>query len=117
MFDGTGDINLSAENLGLVAIVETGSGTGYYWRRFADGKIEIFSRFNLTLGGPLDVVFPIAFTAPPLIFIQENGGAKVNGWVLRVRGLSKAGFSVAWNTWSPCGSGAAIDVCYHALGN
>ncbi|MBG6247346.1 MULTISPECIES: phage tail protein [Symbiopectobacterium] len=116
-FDGTADINLTPGSLGLVEIVETGSGTGYYWRKFADGKIEIFARASLTLGAPLDIVFPKVFTGLPLIFIQENGGADVNGWVIRVRNLSKTGFSVAWNTWSPSGSGSAIDVCYHAFGS
>lgn len=99
------------------AITETGTGTGYYWRKFADGKIEIFARFSLTIGATPDVVFPKVFTELPLILIQENGGDTVNGWVMRVRNLSKMGFSVAWNTWSTSGSGSAIDVCYHAIGN
>ncbi|WP_291831451.1 hypothetical protein [Candidatus Symbiopectobacterium sp. PLON1] len=113
-FDGTQDINLTSSDLGMVGIVETGAGTGFHWRKFSDGKIEVFARFNLTIGAPLDVVFPKVFTETPMIFLQENGGADTNGLVIRVRNLSEAGFSVAWNQRS--GSGSAIDVCYHAIG-
>lgn len=104
---------------GLVDIVETGSGKGYYWRKFSDGKIEIFARVSSTNGAPLDVVFPKAFTEIPFLFMNENGGAdsESDGWVIRARNLSKTGFSVQWNLWSDSGQGSAMEVCYHAIGS
>ncbi|MGG2141595.1 hypothetical protein [Symbiopectobacterium sp. RP] len=101
---------------GVVDIVETGSGTGYYWRKFSDGKIEIFGRLDSTYGAPLDVVFPKVFTEIPFLFVKENGDPKINGWVMRARNLSKTGFSVQWNLWSDSGRGRAMEVCYHAIG-
>ncbi|MCW2474659.1 hypothetical protein [Candidatus Symbiopectobacterium sp. NZEC151] len=115
-FDGTADINLTPEQIGFLGISESGSGSGFYWRKYTDGRIELFGRFGLTIGALLDVVFPKVFTENPMIFIQENGNPEVNGWVMRVRSLSKTGFSVAWNQWSGSGAGTAIDVCYHAIG-
>ncbi|MBG6246744.1 hypothetical protein CS369_22225, partial [Candidatus Symbiopectobacterium sp. 'North America'] len=93
-------------------------GTGYYWRKFADGRAEIFARVSSTYGAPLNVVFPKAFTEIPFLFMKENGGAdsESNGWVIRARNLSKTGFSVQSNLWSGSGAGSAIDVCYHAIG-
>ncbi|MGG2139962.1 hypothetical protein [Symbiopectobacterium sp. RP] len=102
---------------GLVDIVETGSGTGYYWRKFSDGKIEIFGRLDSTYGAPLDVVFPKVFTEIPFLFVKENGDSEVNGWVMRARNLSKTGFSVQWNFFSSSGQGSAMEVCYHAIGS
>ncbi|MBT9428427.1 hypothetical protein [Candidatus Symbiopectobacterium endolongispinus] len=116
-FDGTADINLTPQNLGLVGIVETGSGTGYYWRKYADGKIEIFARFSSTYGAVSDVVFPKVFTEIPLIFVKENGTTGDNGWLIRVKNLSKTGFTVGWNVFSATGSGSAMEICYHAIGS
>lgn len=114
-FDGTADINLTPQNLGLVEIVETGSGTGYYWRKFADGKVEIFGRFATTYGARPDIVFPVAFASTPFIVIKENGSID-SAFVIRMQNLSKTGFSIFWNTFGGGGSGAAIEVCYHAIG-
>ncbi|MGG2141105.1 hypothetical protein [Symbiopectobacterium sp. RP] len=116
-FDGSKDINLTPENLGLVEIVDTGSRTGYYWRKYADGKIEIFARFSSTYGAVPDVVFPKVFTEIPLIFVKENGTTGDNGWLMRVKNLSKTGFTVGWNVFSATCSGSAMEVCYHAIGS
>ncbi|MBG6244911.1 hypothetical protein CS369_09305 [Candidatus Symbiopectobacterium sp. 'North America'] len=105
----------TTENLGLVEIVETGSGTGYYWRKFADGKIELFARFAITYGARPDIVFPVAFTSTPFIVIKENGSTE-SAFVIRMQNLSKTGFSLFWNNFGGGGSGASIDVCYHEMG-
>nr|WP_240634969.1 hypothetical protein [Brenneria salicis]NMN91605.1 hypothetical protein [Brenneria salicis ATCC 15712 = DSM 30166]RBP63079.1 hypothetical protein DES54_11394 [Brenneria salicis ATCC 15712 = DSM 30166]RLM30768.1 hypothetical protein BHG07_08525 [Brenneria salicis ATCC 15712 = DSM 30166] len=73
-FDGTKDITLTPENLGFKEITETGSGAGYYWRKYADGMVELFGSFETVIGSAGVVTFPLKLGEVVNITYGEVGG-------------------------------------------
>ncbi|WP_411571150.1 hypothetical protein [Pectobacterium cacticida] len=117
-FDGTKDITLTPENLGFMEIVETGSGTGYYWRKYFGGIIEIFANVDVIIGENKDVVFPVKTTTVIFIVTGEIGGyAGPNAYTARVSNVTNAGFSVHWDHFNNNGVGNTIKLYYHVIAN
>ncbi|MEH0833592.1 hypothetical protein, partial [Pectobacterium cacticida] len=81
---------------GFKEIIETGTGTGYYWRKYAGGVIEIFANVDVIIGVTQDVLFPVK--TKDVIFIATNdigGYAGPNAYTVRVSNVTNAGFSVS----------------------
>ncbi|WP_258876339.1 pyocin knob domain-containing protein [Pectobacterium aroidearum] len=117
-FDGTKDINLTPENLGFKEIVETGSGAGYYWRKYAGGLIEIFANVDVVIGVTKDVLFPVK--TKDVIFIVTNdigGYAGPNAYTVRVYNVTNTGFSVSWDRHNENGTGNTKKLYYHIIAN
>ncbi|WP_411569729.1 phage tail protein [Pectobacterium cacticida] len=115
-FDGTKDITLTPENLGFMEIVETGSGEGYYWRKYADGLIEIFANVDVVIGVGKDVLFPVKTNGVIFIVANDIGGySGPNAYTVRVSNVTNIGFSVSWDRFNEHGTGNTKLLCYHLV--
>ncbi|MBG6244910.1 hypothetical protein CS369_09300, partial [Candidatus Symbiopectobacterium sp. 'North America'] len=92
-------------------------GTGYYWRKFADGRAEIFARVSLLIGERKDVVFPVKL-ANIIYFSHSLSGDYLgaNAYVCRAGAITNAGFSITWDVWQAnTGVNNKMSVNYHAI--
>lgn len=99
-------------------ITATGSGEGYYWRKYADGIIELFGTFETVINASRDVAFPVKLGEVLNITWNEVGGySGANAFVGRVSGVSGTGFTHHWDVWDSnrYGSGNSQTIHYHVL--
>ncbi|MFW5408089.1 phage tail protein [Pectobacterium brasiliense] len=99
-------------------ITATGSGSGYYWRKYADGMIELFGTFETVINASRDVAFPVKLGEVVNITWNEVGGYNgANAFVGRVSGVSGSGFTHHWDVWDSnrYGSGNNQTIHYHVL--
>ncbi|WP_208228508.1 phage tail protein [Brenneria izadpanahii] len=109
-FDGTKDITVAG------SIVESGSGDGYYWRKYSDGMIELFGSFETTVSVEKAVLFPLKLGNIINITYSEVGGySGPNGWVGRIFDVKNTGFSHRWDVWDKNGVGNNTNVHYHVM--
>ncbi|MEL4887816.1 hypothetical protein N6P31_12160 [Pectobacterium betavasculorum] len=117
-FDGTKDINLTPENLGFVGIIDTGSGAGFYWRKYAGGLIEIFANVDVTIGVGKDALFPVKTNGVIFIVANDIGGyAGANAYTVRVSNVTNTGFSISWDRHNENGVGNTKKLYYHVIAN
>ncbi|WP_374940487.1 phage tail fiber protein [Pectobacterium carotovorum] len=99
-------------------ITATGSGSGYYWRKYADGMVELFGTFETVINASRDVAFPVKLGEVVNITWNEVGGYNgANAFVGRVSGVSGSGFTHHWDVWDSnrYGSGNNQTIHYHVL--
>ncbi|MCL6379829.1 hypothetical protein EXT57_21070 [Pectobacterium brasiliense] len=99
-------------------ITATGSGSGYYWRKYADGMIELFGTFETVINASRDVAFPVKLGEVVNITWNEVGGYNgANAFVGRVSSVSGSGFTHHWDVWDSnrYGSGNNQTIHYHVL--
>ncbi|MBN3083337.1 hypothetical protein H4F49_22250, partial [Pectobacterium polaris] len=99
-------------------ITATGSGSGYYWRKYADGMVELFGTFETVINASRDVAFPVKLGEVVNITWNEVGGYNgANAFVGRVSGVSGIGFTHHWDVWDSnrYGSGNNQTIHYHVL--
>lgn len=125
-FDGSGNLSI-ATNAGTAAtIVNSGSGDGYYWRKWSNGNMEIWGTITGTLGSMgshtsgVAITFPVQFpTACKNVIISQPDWKGENAYMWRVLKDSKsiAGFSVKEDRWDNKGAGNPASADYYAFGN
>ncbi|WP_350238019.1 hypothetical protein U1R68_12785 [Pectobacterium colocasium] len=103
-------------NLGLGEIIETGSGTGYYWRKFADAMIELFASEEVVMGANKNVAFPVNIKEVIFITVSDIGGYNgANAYTLRVSNVTDTGFSVSWDRFNENGIWNKKTLYYHII--
>jgi hypothetical protein len=115
-FDGSTDITLTPANLGFKEITETGSGAGYYWRKYADAAIELFASEEVVMGSNKNVVFPIKINEVIFITGSDIGGYNGgNAYTLRISNVTNAGFLVSWDRFNENGIWNKKTLYYHII--
>jgi hypothetical protein len=102
----------------LELIIDSGTGTGYYWRKWKSGKIEIFGSVAAVVGTPGTVTFPKPFDVElyinPITSLSGYSGAL--GMQLTKIMPSLTGFAYGWDSYNTSGLGANVSLNYHVVG-
>ncbi|WP_225087746.1 phage tail protein [Pectobacterium colocasium] len=118
VFDGSADITLTPANLGLREIIETGSGSGFYWRKYSDRVIEIFARVDVITGTNQTISFPVKTNGVIFILANDFGGySGPNAYTVRPYNVTESGFSVYWDRFNENGGGNKKSLYYHVIAN
>ncbi|MGQ5289536.1 phage tail fiber protein [Pectobacterium actinidiae] len=118
VFDGSADITLTPANLGLREIIETGSGSGFYWRKYSDRVIEIFARVDVITGTNQTISFPVKTNGVIFILANDFGGySGPNAYTVRPYNVTDSGFSVYWDRFNENGGGNKKILYYHVIAN
>ncbi|GLW39121.1 hypothetical protein Pcaca04_30570 [Pectobacterium carotovorum subsp. carotovorum] len=118
VFDGSADITLTPANLGLREIIETGSGSGFYWRKYSDRVIEIFARVDVITGTNQTISFPVKTNGVIFILANDFGGySGPNAYTVRPYNVTDSGFSVYWDRFNENGGGNKKSLYYHVIAN
>ncbi|MBN3132631.1 hypothetical protein H4F52_12905 [Pectobacterium brasiliense] len=101
-----------------MGIIDTGSGAGFYWRKYAGGLIEIFANVDVTIGVGKDALFPVKTNGVIFIVANDIGGyAGANAYTVRVSNVTNTGFSISWDRHNENGVGNTKKLYYHVIAN
>ncbi|MBT9186600.1 hypothetical protein ILP31_21170, partial [Pectobacterium punjabense] len=103
-------------NLGLGGIIETGSDAGYHWRKYTDGRVEIFASEEVVMGANKNIVFPIKVKEVIFITANDIGGYNgANAYTLRISNVTNSGFLVSWDRFNENGIWNKKTLYYHVI--
>ncbi|QQG27049.1 hypothetical protein JFY74_13020 [Pectobacterium carotovorum] len=103
-------------NLGFKEVTETGAGTGYYWRKYADTMIELFANEEVVMGSNKNVVFPVNINEVIFITVSDIGGYNgPNAYTLRVSNVTNTGFLISWDRFNENGIWNKKKIHYHII--
>ncbi|MDF2636518.1 MAG: hypothetical protein K0R78_3392 [Pelosinus sp.] len=97
-------------------IAAYGSGTGYYWRKWSNGDIEIFGTAAAVVNTAGTVTFPITLASVKMCIAEQNEKGVPNGYVFRAINITTAKFDYQWDVFIGNGSGASCVIHYHVVG-
>ncbi|MDF2636115.1 MAG: hypothetical protein K0R78_2989, partial [Pelosinus sp.] len=98
-------------------ITASGTGTGYNWRKWSNGDIEIFGTAAAVINTAGTVTYPITLSTIKTCIAVQNEKGVPNGYVFRAINITTAKFDYNWDTFTTGqGSGSACVIHYHVVG-